>query len=126
MIIELNPRFAVIENVRGLLSAPLKHRTHSERGMGFGELTIDELPGGAECVNECVSSVNVCNKDYYDKEKRKEYNKKYYQLKKICKKIRYICICGCNITVGALKNHLKTNKHEKLMNKNNNNYIYNE
>jgi DNA (cytosine-5)-methyltransferase 1 len=47
MIIELNPRFAVIENVRGLLSAPLKHRTHSERGEGFNELTIDELPGGA-------------------------------------------------------------------------------
>ncbi|SMD33839.1 DNA (cytosine-5)-methyltransferase 1 [Reichenbachiella faecimaris] len=47
MIIELNPRFAVIENVRGLLSAPLKHRTHNERGEGFRELTTDELPGGA-------------------------------------------------------------------------------
>lgn len=47
MIIDLNPRFAVIENVRGLLSAPLKHRAHSERGTGFDDLTIDELPGGA-------------------------------------------------------------------------------
>ena len=47
MIIELNPKFAVIENVRGLLSAPLKHRTHNERGEGFCELTINELPGGA-------------------------------------------------------------------------------
>jgi DNA (cytosine-5)-methyltransferase 1 len=28
LITELKPRFAVIENVRGLLSAPLKHRPH--------------------------------------------------------------------------------------------------
>ncbi|MEQ9424001.1 MAG: DNA cytosine methyltransferase [Cyclobacteriaceae bacterium] len=47
MIINLNPRFAVIENVRGLLSAPLKHRPHNERGKEFEELSIEELPGGA-------------------------------------------------------------------------------
>ncbi|MDH5604644.1 MAG: DNA cytosine methyltransferase [Cyclobacteriaceae bacterium] len=47
MIIDLNPKFAVIENVRGLLSAPLKHRPHNERGEGFNELSVDELPGGA-------------------------------------------------------------------------------
>ena len=47
MIVDLNPRFAVIENVRGLLSTPLKHRPHNERGDGFEELSIEELPGGA-------------------------------------------------------------------------------
>ncbi|MFY0600784.1 MAG: DNA cytosine methyltransferase [Cyclobacteriaceae bacterium] len=47
MILDLNPRFAVIENVRGLLSAPLKHRPHNERGKEFEELSIEELPGGA-------------------------------------------------------------------------------
>ena len=47
MIIDLNPRFAVIENVRGLLSAPLKHRPHNERGKEFEELSLEELPGGA-------------------------------------------------------------------------------
>lgn len=47
MIIDLNPRFAVIENVRGLLSAPLKHRSHKERGEGYDELSIVEQPGGA-------------------------------------------------------------------------------
>nr|WP_321451244.1 DNA cytosine methyltransferase [uncultured Carboxylicivirga sp.] len=46
-IIELNPNFAVIENVRGLLSAPLKHRPHNQRGKDFPELSQDELPGGA-------------------------------------------------------------------------------
>lgn len=46
-IIALRPKFAVIENVRGLLSAPLKHRPHNYRGNGFNELTEDELPGGA-------------------------------------------------------------------------------
>lgn len=47
MIIDLNPKFAVIENVRGLLSAPLKHRPHNERGKECDPLTVDELPGGA-------------------------------------------------------------------------------
>jgi len=47
MIIDLNPRFAVIENVRGLLSAALKHRPHNKRGDGFEALSVDELPGGA-------------------------------------------------------------------------------
>lgn len=37
----------VIENVRGLLSAPLKHRPHNERGNKFPELTFEEQKGGA-------------------------------------------------------------------------------
>ena len=47
VITEIKPKFAVIENVRGLLSAPLKHRTHSSRGEGFDELQPDEFAGGA-------------------------------------------------------------------------------
>lgn len=47
LIIQLQPRFAVIENVRGLLSAPLKHRPHSERGVGYPPLTVEERRGGA-------------------------------------------------------------------------------
>ncbi len=47
LIIELNPRFAVIENVRGLLSAPLKHRPHDMRGKDFPPLAQDEQRGGA-------------------------------------------------------------------------------
>ena len=46
-ILELNPRVAVIENVRGLLSAPLQHRPHERRGFGFPPLTPDEDKGGA-------------------------------------------------------------------------------
>jgi len=47
LIIELKPRFAVIENVRGLLSAPLKHRPHKMRGKNFPPLSQDERRGGA-------------------------------------------------------------------------------
>lgn len=47
MIRALRPRYAVIENVRGLLSAPLVHRPHAERGEGHAPLSADELPGGA-------------------------------------------------------------------------------
>lgn len=47
IIHELRPKFAVIENVRGLLSAALQHRPHNERGKGFPPLTPDEIGGGA-------------------------------------------------------------------------------
>jgi DNA (cytosine-5)-methyltransferase 1 len=46
-IIELRPRFAIIENVRGLLSAPLKHRPHERRGHQFPPLSREERRGGA-------------------------------------------------------------------------------
>lgn len=47
LIKELKPKYAIFENVRGLLSAPLLHRPHVERGSGFPDLTEDELPGKA-------------------------------------------------------------------------------
>jgi DNA (cytosine-5)-methyltransferase 1 len=47
LILTLRPQYAVIENVRGLLSAPLKHRPHSERGDGRKPLYPDEKPSGA-------------------------------------------------------------------------------
>ena len=46
-ILELRPKYAVIENVRGLLSAPLAHRPHERRGFGFPPLTLEEEKGGA-------------------------------------------------------------------------------
>lgn len=47
LILEMKPRYAVIENVRGLLSAPLAHRPHSERGYDYPPLTPKEEQGGA-------------------------------------------------------------------------------
>jgi len=47
LIIALRPRFAVIENVRGLLSSPLRHRPHNQRGELFPPLLPEEEPGGA-------------------------------------------------------------------------------
>ncbi len=46
-ILELQPKYAVIENVRGILSAPLKHRPHAQRGKEYPALTQEELKGGA-------------------------------------------------------------------------------
>lgn len=56
IITVLKPKFAVIENVRGLLSAPLKHRPHNYRGEGFDKLKSDELPGGA--LNYIIQKLN--------------------------------------------------------------------
>lgn len=46
LVLELRPRFAVIENVRGLLSAPMMHTPHSERGPDWIP-DPEECPGGA-------------------------------------------------------------------------------
>jgi DNA (cytosine-5)-methyltransferase 1 len=47
LILELQPKYAIFENVRGLLSAPLRHRPHEFRGAGHPILHDDEKPGGA-------------------------------------------------------------------------------
>ncbi|RON95191.1 modification methylase SinI [Pseudomonas fluorescens] len=47
LAIEIRPRFIVIENVRGLLSCPMDHRPHNQRGMEFPDLSLDEMKGGA-------------------------------------------------------------------------------
>ena len=46
LAIELQPRYLILENVRGLLSAAMKHRPHSERTEDR-PLLEDEQPGGA-------------------------------------------------------------------------------
>lgn len=46
LILELRPKYAVIENVRGLLSAPMNHTPHADR-VGSWKPEGEELPGGA-------------------------------------------------------------------------------
>jgi DNA (cytosine-5)-methyltransferase 1 len=46
LIIDLAPRYAVLENVRGLLSAPLHHTPHAERSRGW-DSGIEGTPGSA-------------------------------------------------------------------------------
>ena len=72
MIDELKPEFAVIENVRGLLSAALLHRPLNERGKGFPPLLADEMPGSAlayvlEWLNKIgyATSFNLYNSANY-------------------------------------------------------------
>lgn len=47
VIREAQPRFFVMENVRGVLSAAIKHRPLAERGPGFPQLEPDEEMGSA-------------------------------------------------------------------------------
>lgn len=44
---KLRPKYLVLENVRGLLSAALKHRPLNLRGGDNPPLSLEELPGGA-------------------------------------------------------------------------------
>lgn len=46
LILQMRPKYAVIENVRGLLSAPMVHTPHAQRGDGWTPDPV-ELPGGA-------------------------------------------------------------------------------
>lgn len=46
LIRNLRPKYAIFENVRGLLSAPLIHRPHDQRGPRF-KPSEQEKPGGA-------------------------------------------------------------------------------
>lgn len=62
LAIALNPKFIVIENVRGLLSCPLTHRPHDQRGEGFPDLSEDELKGGA--LNFVLSKLKRAHYSY--------------------------------------------------------------
>lgn len=44
---EVQPRFFLMENVKGLLSAPLCHRPINQRGKDYPPLEPDEMPGSA-------------------------------------------------------------------------------
>ena len=44
---QVQPRFFVMENVKGLLSSPIRHRPHLERGTGYAPLEPDEMQGSA-------------------------------------------------------------------------------
>ncbi|MBC9249423.1 modification methylase SinI [Pseudomonas alcaligenes] len=47
LALTIRPRLIVIENVRGLLSCPMDHRPHDQRGPEFPDLSQDEMKGGA-------------------------------------------------------------------------------
>ena len=47
LIEEIQPRFFIMENVRGLLSAPIEHRPHKHRGSGYPALKPEEMHGAA-------------------------------------------------------------------------------
>lgn len=44
---DIQPRFFIMENVRGLLSAPIRHRPHNQRGINYPSLQPEELKGAA-------------------------------------------------------------------------------
>ena len=78
LALELQPKFIVIENVRGLLSCPINHQPHDQRGStsrlgmlpkrkhpstsDFADLSEDELKGGA--LNFVLSKLNLSGYSY--------------------------------------------------------------
>jgi DNA (cytosine-5)-methyltransferase 1 len=57
LALEIRPKFIVIENVRGLLSCPMDHRPHDQRGPEFPDLSLDEMKGGA--LNFVLSKLRI-------------------------------------------------------------------
>lgn len=62
LCLELKPRYFLIENVRGLLSCPMEHRPHDQRGDAFPDLREDELKGGA--LNFIINRLNQSGYGY--------------------------------------------------------------
>ena len=61
----LRPKFFVMENVRGILSAAKKHRPLAERGPGFPQLTPDEEHGSAfiellDDIDKLCADIGYC------------------------------------------------------------------
>lgn len=60
LVEEIQPKAFLLENVKGLLSAPLKHRPLSERGKEYPPLQKEEENGSAlEYLLECFKSYNI-------------------------------------------------------------------
>lgn len=66
--LEIAPKYLVIENVRGLLSAALKHRPHKQRSAGDLPLAIEEEKGGAlvHIINEIESKGYAVSFELYN------------------------------------------------------------
>lgn len=60
LVNELQPKFFVLENVKGFLSASLKHRPINQRGLDFPPLEKDEMPGSAlQFLLDRIGNYNV-------------------------------------------------------------------
>lgn len=59
IVAETRPRFFVMENVKGMLSAAVRHRPLKDRGPGFPPLAKDEVYGSAlEVIREELAELN--------------------------------------------------------------------
>ncbi len=85
LAIALQPKFLVIENVRGLLSCPLMHRPHDQRGESFPDLAEDELKGGA--LNFILNKLKRANYSY----SFNLYNAANYSTPQIRERVIIIC-----------------------------------
>ncbi|MGR3205562.1 DNA cytosine methyltransferase [Bacillus glycinifermentans] len=60
LISEIQPKVFLLENVRGFLSVPLKHRPHRQRGEGFPPLSAEEKQGSAlEFLLKQIKGFNI-------------------------------------------------------------------
>lgn len=77
LVNEVQPKFFLLENVRGLLSASLKHRPLAERGEGFPPLDEEEQPGSAlryllNRINDYSINVKLINAADYGVPQKRE------------------------------------------------------
>jgi DNA (cytosine-5)-methyltransferase 1 len=77
LVNELQPKFFVLENVKGFLSAALRHRPLDQRGSEFPPLEPDEMPGSAlqhllDRIGDFNVSTNIVNAANYGVPQKRE------------------------------------------------------
>ena len=105
LALALKPKYIVIENVRGLLSCPMDHRPHNQRGAGYPDLNDDELKGGA--LNFVISKLKKSSYEY----SFNLYNAANFGTPQNRERVVIICSRDGNIPPFLVPTHSKNGEH---------------
>ena len=105
LCLKLRPKYFVIENVRGLLSCPMEHRPHEQRGQNYPNLREDELKGGA--LNFIINRLEKSGYGY----SFNLYNSAHFGTPQIRERVIIICSRDGKIPPFLIPTHSENGEH---------------